>query len=82
MADSAPSTDWVLLATTIVRKSDIRRIDINTQFGLICQVYLTHGSPVRVTATDPGAGWLYAQYEAAKKASTAVVLCEREEADD
>ena len=75
---SAPTDDWVLLANTVVRKADIRRIDVNTQFGLICQVYLAHGPVVRVTATDPGAGWLYAQYLAAKEVSSSVVLHEQD----
>ncbi len=75
---AAAADEWVLLANTVVRKSDIRRIDVNTQFGLICQVYLTHGPPVRVTAADPGAGWLYAQYEAAKTTSAGLVLHEQE----
>jgi len=78
MAAAITEGEWVLLAESVVRKSDIRRIDVNTQFGtLICQVFLTHGPPVRVTVTDPGAGWLFAQYEAAKSASAAFVLRKR-----
>ena len=82
MAAAIPTTEgeWVLLAESVVRKSDIRRIDVNTNFGmLICQVFMTHGPVIRVTATDPGAGWLYAQYEAAKAASAAFVLRKRTE---
>lgn len=70
----ASSEEWILIGPTVVRKSDIRRIDVNAQFGLICQVYLAHGPVVRVTASDPGAGWLYAQYEAAKTTSEGLVL--------
>ena len=80
MASPTITEDWILLAESVVRKSDIRRIDVNTQFGtLICQVFMTHGPAIRVTATDPGAGWLYAQYEAAKAASAAIVLRKRAE---
>jgi hypothetical protein len=83
MTDPSPPPDWVLLVDSVVRKSDIRRIDVNTQFGtMIGQVFLTYGPPIRVTATDPGAGWLYAQYEAAKAASAAFVLRKRTESEE
>ncbi len=57
------------MGSTIVRKDDIRRVDVSTQFGIIYNVYLTYGPMIRIQRDDFGAGWLHEQYLAARAAT-------------
>ncbi len=61
-------TEWVLLGSTVVRCDDIRRIEVSTQFGMIYNVILTHGPPLRIMGEQPGAEWLFSILSAAEKA--------------
>lgn len=69
MAAAANSSEWILLGSTIVRKDDIRRVDVSTQFGIIYNVYITYGPMIRIQRDDFGAGWLHEQYLAARAAT-------------
>lgn len=60
--------EWVLLGTTVVHREDIRRIEVSTQFGLIYNVILTHGPPLRIVEGQPGAEWLFSILKAAELA--------------
>ena len=62
------AVDWILLGSTIVRKEDIRRVDVSTQFGIIYNVYMTYGPTIRIQRDDVGAQWLHEQYLAAREA--------------
>jgi hypothetical protein len=67
--NTTAATDWVLLNKSVVRKQDIHRIEINTQFGVIYTVWLTHGPTIRVAEHEPGSSWLFLQCAAAASAS-------------
>ncbi len=60
--------DWILLGSTVVRKEDIRRVDVSTEFGLIFNVYVQYGPSIRIRQSDHGSQWLYEQYLAAREA--------------
>lgn len=70
MASPTEGMNWILLGSTIVRKEDIRRVDVNTQFGIIYNVYLAHGPAIRIQRDDFGAEWLHQQYIAAREAAS------------
>jgi hypothetical protein len=71
MAAVSPPSEWILLGSTVVRKEDIRRIDVSTEFGLIFNVYVQYGPSIRIRQSDHGSQWLYEQYLAAREAVSA-----------
>lgn len=70
MATPESKINWILLGATVVRKEDIRRIDMSTQFGLIFNVYFQYGPPIRIQLSDHGAQWLYECYLDGREGST------------
>ena len=65
------SEEWILLHTTAVRVTDIRRIELDARFGVTYLVTLTHGQPLRIDEKQEGAKWLFLHLRKGRDASRA-----------